>query len=441
MNIWQGALEKIEKNIDPRTFENWFLPIKLVSMDQETIEIEVPNKFFKDWFCENYLPLIKDAIFAFNNKECSFKFSYSEQKRGSRPQNYNKFTAIKTSPPLRGSSIGDPLNQNYSFENFVVGNSNQFANAASLAVATDPAKAYNPLFIYGGVGLGKTHLLNAIGNFITNKSIQICYVSSENFMNELINSIRYDRMTIFREKFRNIGVLLIDDIQFIAGKERTQEEFFHTFNSLYESQKQIVVTSDKFPKEIPHLEERLRSRFEWGLIADIQPPETETKIAILKNKAYSNNIPLPDDVAFFLAENIKSNIRELEGSLIRIGAFASLTESEITLNIAKEVLKEIISNKNKEVSVDTIQKAVAGFFKIKVSDLNSNKKLKTFSLPRHIAMYLSRKLTNLSFPEIGTSFGGKDHSTVIYAVNKIDKQIESDNFIKEAVNSIKAKLE
>jgi len=441
MDIWQGALETIEKNIDPRTFENWFIPIKLISMDQESIEIEVPNKFFKDWFYENYLPLIKNAVFAFTNKEYTFKFSCSKQKRGSRPHNYNKSIATKVSLPLRGSSIGDPLNQNYSFENFVVGNSNQFAHAASLAVATNPAKAYNPLFIYGGVGLGKTHLLNAIGNFITNKSIQICYVSSENFMNELINSIRYDKMVIFREKFRGIEVLLIDDIQFIAGKERTQEEFFHTFNSLYESQKQIVVTSDKFPKEIPYLEERLRSRFEWGLIADIQPPEIETKIAILKNKAYSNNIPLPDDVAFFLAENIKSNIRELEGSLIRIGAFASLTESEINLNIAKEVLKEIILNKKKEVSIDTIQKAVASFFKIKVSDLNSNKKLKIFTLPRQVAMYLSRKLTNLSFPEIGISFGGKDHSTVIYSVNKINKQIESDSFIKEAVNSIKAKLE
>jgi len=440
MDIWRGTLEKIEKNIDPRTFENWFLPIKLVSMDQETIEIEVPNKFFKDWFYENYLPLIKETMSAFSNKEYTLKFSYSKQKRGSRPHN-NKSVATKVSPPLCGSSIGDPLNQNYSFENFVVGNSNQFAHAASLAVATNPARAYNPLFIYGGVGLGKTHLLNAIGNFITNKSIQICYVSSENFMNELINSIRYDRMVTFREKFRGIEALLIDDIQFIAGKERTQEEFFHTFNSLYESQKQIVVTSDKFPKEIPSLEERLRSRFEWGLIADIQPPETETKIAILKNKAYSNNIPLPDDVAFFLAENIKTNIRELEGSLIRIGAFASLTESEINLNIAKEVLKEIISNKSKDISIDAIQKAVAGFFKIKVSDLNSNKKLKIFTLPRQVAMYLSRKLTNLSFPEIGVSFGGKDHSTVIYAVNKIDKQIKSDSFIKEAVNSIKSKLE
>ncbi|RJP57842.1 MAG: chromosomal replication initiator protein DnaA [Deltaproteobacteria bacterium] len=441
MDIWQGALEKIEKNIDPRTFENWFLPIKLVSIEQETIEIEVPNKFFKDWFYENYLPLIKEAISTFSDKQYAFKFSYSKQKKGARPTHNNKSIATKVSPPLCSSSIGDSLNQNYSFENFVVGNSNQFAHAASLAVATNPAKAYNPLFIYGGVGLGKTHLLNAIGNFITNKSIQICYVSSENFMNELINSIRYDKMVTFREKFRGIEVLLIDDIQFIAGKERTQEEFFHTFNSLYESQKQIVVTSDKFPKEIPSLEERLRSRFEWGLIADIQPPETETKIAILKNKAYSNNIPLPDDVAFFLAENIKTNIRELEGSLIRIGAFASLTESEINLNIAKEVLKEIISNKNKEVNIDAIQKAVAYFFKIKVSDLTSNKKLKIFTLPRQVAMYLSRKLTSLSFPEIGVSFGGKDHSTVIYAVNKIDKQIESDNSIKEAVNYIKSKLE
>jgi len=440
MDLWQETLSLIQNNTDSQTFENWFVPIKFISLDEKTIELEVPNKFFLDWFSEKYIILIKNSISQVTNKKYDLKVSSSKQKRNTFISP-NKPTASNSSPSIKNQFVDDQLTSKYTFENFVVGNSNQFAHAASFSVATNPAKNYNPLFIYGGVGLGKTHLLNAIGNHLIYNDSNICYISSENFMNELINSIRYDKMPYFREKYRNLDVLLIDDIQFMAGKERTQEEFFHTFNSLYDSQKQIVITSDKFPKDIPSLEERLRSRFEWGLIADIKPPEIETKIAILKTKASSNNIPIPDDVALFLATNIKSNIRELEGSLIRIGAFASLTENKITLDIVKEALKDIIVNKTKDIKIDVIQKIVAEFFNIKIADLNSNRKLKVFTLPRQISMYLSRKLTKLSFPEIGASFGGKDHSTVIHAVNKIEKLIGSDSFIRDTVNSIKRKLE
>ncbi|MFH1624844.1 MAG: chromosomal replication initiator protein DnaA [Pseudomonadota bacterium] len=440
MDIWHKALESIQNTTDSQTFDNWFKPLRLISMNEESLEIEVPNRFFRDWFSENYLGLISKVLFNLSGNEYFFNFAYSDDKRKHHVQP-DRPTLSPSLKEVADIYVGDYLNKNYSFENFVVGNSNQFAHAACLAVATNPAKAYNPLFIYGGVGLGKTHLLNAIGHYMTGTFTRICYITSENFMNQLINSIRYDKMPGFREKFRSLEALLIDDIQFIAGKERTQEEFFHTFNSLYESQKQIVVTSDKFPKEIPSLEERLRSRFEWGLIADIQPPEMETKIAILKNKASANDIQLPDDVALFLASNMKSNIRELEGSLIRVSAFASITESPITLDLAKEALKELIINKNKEIGIDTIQKTVAEFFKIKVADLNSNQKLKVFTLPRQIGMYLSRKLTAFSFPEIGRSFGGKDHSTVIHAVNKIEKLIQLDKYIKTSIDSIKNKLQ
>ena len=439
MDLWDKTLQTIQKRTDKQTFDNWFKPISLISLGNDTLVIKVPNKFFKDWFSRNYAVLIKEALFYITKKEYIIDFSCSNNKSDKRVPSIKPSTT-ETLEIFNKYSIGDPLNPSYSFANFVIGNSNQFAHAASLAVATNPAKSYNPLFIYGGVGLGKTHLLNAIGEHIINNLTKICYMSSENFTNELINCIRYDRMSEFRNKFRSANALLIDDIQFIAGKERTQEEFFHTFNSLYESQKQIVITSDKFPKEIPFLEERLRSRFQWGLIADIQPPEMETRIAILKTKANANNIPLPDEVAFFLASNINSNVRELEGSLIRVGAFASLTESEITINVVKEALKDIITEKRKEIRIDSIQKVVADFFNVKVSDLKSKKKLRAFTFPRQIAMYLSRKLTKSSFPEIGASFGGKDHSTVIFAVRKVEKLIETDKYISDTIRSIEKKL-
>ncbi|MDY6856929.1 MAG: chromosomal replication initiator protein DnaA [Thermodesulfobacteriota bacterium] len=439
MDIWKNVLETIEENVDEQTFENWFKPIKPIYINNDSISLEIPNKFFLDWFQKNYLALLKSSLSYVTKKEYTVKFSFSTNKDIlSHPtKKYQKESSFKQKKHI---FIGDTLNKNHSFDNFIVGTSNQFAHAAALSVAKNPSVNYNPLFIYGGVGLGKTHLLSAIGNYLVAHNINVCFISSENFMNELINSIRYDRMPIFREKFRTAEVLLIDDIQFIAGKERTQEEFFHTFNSLFESQRQIVMSSDKFPRDINFLEERLRSRFEWGLIADIQPPEIETKIAILKSKAYTLNIPLPDDVCFFLASSINSNIRELEGSLIRIGAFASLTEKEITLSTAKEILKNIIPDNKSVIDIETIQKAVTNHFKIKISDLNSNKRQRVYALPRQIGMYLSRKLTLSSFPEIGTSFGGRDHSTVIHAVNKIKKLIESDKSIKGIIESIENKL-
>jgi chromosomal replication initiator protein len=342
-------------------------------------------------------------------------------------------------------SLQPIFNPKYTFDHFVVGASNQFANAACLAVANLPAKNYNPLFIYGGVGLGKTHLLHAIGNHILKHHVlpdmrKICYISSEEFTNELINSLRYEKMDEFRNKFRRMDILLIDDIQFISGKERTQAEFFHTFNSLYEARKQIVVTSDKFPKDIPNFEERLRSRFEWGLIADIQPPDIETKVAILRKKAEIENIPLPNDVAFFLAQQIDSNVRMLEGSLIRLGAFASLTKTPIDMHLAKEVLKNIIKPKEELISIDLVQKVVSSYFNMKISDLKVRRKYKGYVVPRQIAMYLSRKLTNASLLEIGEKFGGKDHSTVLHSIKKVEEKMVKEPPFREMIENLQGRI-
>jgi chromosomal replication initiator protein len=343
-----------------------------------------------------------------------------------------------SAPAARNKNISY-LNSNYTFDRFVIGPSNQFAHAASIAVAKQPAKNYNPLFIYGGSGLGKTHLLNAIG-LMTNAShpdLNVMYVSAEAFMNEMINSIRYDRMPKFREKYRNIGCLLIDDIQFLAGKDRTQEEFFHTFNTLHDSGKQIVVTSDKFPKDIPNLEGRLRSRFEWGLIADIQPPEIETKIAIIEKKMQESKIELSPVVAHYIASNVESNVRELEGFLIRIAAYSSLTNREINLDLVKEVLNKLVKHNNKEeVSVEEIIKVVASRMNVKIADVKAHNKNKNLVLARQISMYLARKLTNFSYPDIGQKIGGRDHSTVIYANNKILNTIASDLNFKKMLQEI-----
>ena len=325
----------------------------------------------------------------------------------------------------------------------MVGSCNQFAHAAALAVANLPAKNYNPLLVYGGVGLGKTHLLNAIGNHIVQNdpSVKVCSLSSEKFTNELINCIRYEKMTDFRNKYRNKDVLLVDDIQFLGGKERTQEEFFHTFNSLYDSHKQIVITSDKPPKDIPGLEERLRSRISWGLIADIQPPDIETKVAILCKKAEIYNIALSNEVGLFLASQLGSNIRELEGTLTRLRAYSSLTGQDINISMAKETLKDILSDREKMISIENIQKIVSNYYNIKVPDLKSSKKIKTFVFPRQLAMYLSRTMTKSSFPEIGSKFGGKDHSTVIHAVRQIEKKISEDRETKNVIETIKNELQ
>jgi chromosomal replication initiator protein len=441
-DIWSKVIDSLKERVGQQNFDIWIKPIHFVSMDGDTLELEVPNRFFKDWINEHYSPHIKEVLSLLTQKQCHLQFRIGSEKMNER-ETLSSLTQNLEMPSVPSSQ---PIfNPKYTFDHFVVGASNQFANAACLAVANLPAKNYNPLFIYGGVGLGKTHLLHAIGNHILQHRIlpevkKICYISSEEFTNELINSLRYEKMDEFRNKFRRMDILLIDDIQFIAGKERTQAEFFHTFNSLYEARKQIVVTSDKFPKDIPNFEERLRSRFEWGLIADIQPPDIETKVAILRKKAEIENISLPNDVAFFLASQIDSNIRMLEGSLIRIGAFASLTKTPIDLPSAKEVLKNIIKPKEELISIDLIQKVVANFFNIKISDLKVKKKYKGYLIPRQIAMYLSRKLTNASLIEIGERFGGKDHSTVLHSIKKVEERVSKESSFKETIENLNSRI-
>ena len=439
--IWSETLEKLKTKISDQNIQTWINPIKPVKISGETLTLEVPNKFIKNWVKDNYKKLLEDTLS--DTGTINYKIEIKTNEKLKELNKNSKKTGEKK--PLTNNLIEKKeeqillnINSKYTFENFVSGPSNQFAHAAALAVSSNPATTYNPLFIYGGVGLGKTHLINAIGNEIykSNKNTKICYYSSEKFTNELINSLRHAKMEEFRNKFRSIDILLIDDIQFIAGKKSTQEEFFHTFNALYESHKQIVVTSDKFPKEIPDLEERLRSRFEWGLIADIQAPDTETKQAILKMKADQNNINLPEDVVYFLANSISNNVRELEGYLIRIGAFSSLTSTPINIDMAKKVLKNILIENSREITVEKIQKKVAEYFQIKVSDIKSSKRLKSIVFPRQVAMYICRNLTNLSYPEIGTKFGGKDHSTIIHAIKKIEKNMQEDIKIKNIIEKL-----
>jgi chromosomal replication initiator protein len=441
-DLWPKAIDSLRERVGQQNFDIWIKPIHFISIEGEKVELEVPNRFFKEWINEHYSLHIKDAISLFTHLPCQLQFRIRNEKMNgkepiSQPLPSYDQQAFQSFQPI--------FNPKYTFDHFVVGASNQFANAACLAVADLPAKNYNPLFIYGGVGLGKTHLLHAIGNHILQHRIlpevrKICYISSEEFTNELINSLRYEKMDEFRNKFRRMDILLIDDIQFIAGKERTQAEFFHTFNSLYEARKQIVVTSDKFPKDIPNFEERLRSRFEWGLIADIQPPDIETKVAILRKKAEMENISLPNDVAFFLASQIDSNIRVLEGSLIRIGAFASLTKTPIDIQLAKEVLKNIIKPKEEFVSIDLVQKVVSTFFNIKISDLKVKRKNKGYVVPRQISMYLSRKLTNASLLEIGDKFGGKDHSTVLHSIKKVEEKMSQETSFKEMIETLQGRI-
>ena len=441
-NIWQETLDKLEKEVSPQNFTTWIKPLHFVEINNDQVTLEVPNRFIKDWLRDNYLKSIENIMseigtvnyrinIHINAKATTTNLEKKETENKKNPKTIIQ-ERIETFDPLSN------INTKYTFDSFVSGPSNQFAHAAAMAVANNPATTYNPLFIYGGVGLGKTHIVHAIGNEILNKNkgMKIRYYSSEKFTNELINSLRHAKMDEFRNKFRSIDVLLIDDIQFIAGKKSTQEEFFHTFNALYESHKQIVVTSDKFPKEIPALEERLRSRFEWGLIADIQAPDVETKQAILKMKADQNNIILPEDVSFFLASSVTSNVRELEGYLIRIGAYASLTSIPISLDMAKNILKNIIVEQSREITIENIQKIVANHYQIKTSDLKSPKRLKTLVLPRQIAMYIGRKLTSASYPEIGAKFGGKDHSTVIHAIKKIEKNMGEDLQLRSTIEKL-----
>ena len=435
-DLWSKVVDSLKERVGQQNFDIWIKPIQFLSMEGEKVELEVPNRFFKDWINEHYSSFIKDTLSFLTQKSCNLQFRIKNEKMNPPPQSRDRQVLHPLQPVF---------NPKYTFDHFVVGASNQFAHAACLAVANSPAKNYNPLFIYGGVGLGKTHLLNAIGNHIFQQRIlpdmkKSCYTTSEEFTNEVINSIRYEKMDEFRNKYRKMDILLIDDIQFIAGKERTQAEFFHTFNSLYEGRKQIVVTSDKFPKDIPDFEERLRSRFEWGLIADIQPPDLETKVAILRKKAENENISLPNDVAFFLASQIDSNVRVLEGSLIRIGAFSSLTQTAIDIHMTREVLKNIIKPKEELISIDLVQKVVSTYFNMKISDLKVKRKNKGYVIPRQIGMYLSRKFTKASLLEIGEKFGGKDHSTVLHSIKKVEDRIIKEPSFKQTMDHLQSRI-
>jgi chromosomal replication initiator protein len=435
--IWQRALATLEARIKPHNFDMWLRPIQCQSVDGSKITLRAPNRYIKEWFEDNYLSIVLQEIRNHTKRDFSVIFELDEIEPEVEPLELPEVEAIP-------SGWEYDLNDRYTFDTFVVGPSNQLSHAAAHAVAEVPAGKYNPLFIYGGVGLGKTHLLCAIGHQVREKSpeFKVAYLSSERFMNEYINCLRSNRIDEFRTKFREeCDMLLMDDIQFIAGKDRTQDEFFHTFNSLYDSHRQIVVTSDKYPHEIPDLEERLRTRFQWGLIADIQQPELETRVAILKKKAEAEQIVLPDEVALYLATNIKSNVRELEGSLIRLAAFASLKGADVSVDFARETLKHFLSQSSANLTVETIQKEVAAYFNVKVSDLKSAKRHKTVARPRQIAMFLSRKLTSSSFPEIGQRFGGKDHSTVISACRKIEKLVEQDLSTRTIVETLERQLQ
>jgi len=438
-SVWTQTLAFIQGKVPKQVFDTWFMPVRLQGIEDSTARVEVPNKFFGEWLGQHYGNLLAEALAAVRGEgEVSVAFITSQKVQGRE--------APPQAPPMRGPQPRRErrmvnLNPKYTFTSFVVGASNQFAHAASMAVAEAPARAYNPLFIYGGVGLGKTHLMNAIGNHVAERfDLRIAYVTTEQFTNEVINSIRYDKMIELRKRYRNIDMLLIDDIQFLAGKERTQEEFFHTFNSLYEARKQIVLSSDRFPKEMPDIEERLRSRFECGLIADLQPPDVETRIAILRKKSEDEGIGLPEDVIQFLAVNMKSNIRELEGSLVRLGAYSSLTGQAITLDMAKNVLRDIIGEKKKIIAMDDIEEAVAERFHVKIADMKSRRRSKTLVHPRQIAMYLCRELTDASFPEIGRHFGGKDHTTIIHACKQIAKAKATDGALNSTLESLKSQI-
>ncbi|NLW22028.1 MAG: chromosomal replication initiator protein DnaA [Tissierellia bacterium] len=434
-SIWNEALKLIKVELTEVSFNTWLKTIKPITKSDDRIILAAPNEFTKGILEGRYLNLIKNAIAQITEKEYSIQFIIPGEEI-----NMNIGQSISVNNTNETNQRAQ-LNPKYTFDTFVIGNSNRFAHAAALAVAEAPAQAYNPLFIYGGVGLGKTHLMHAIGHYILNQNphSKVVYVSSEKFTNELINSIRDDRNNEFREKYRNVDVLLIDDIQFIAGKESTQEEFFHTFNALHEANKQIIISSDRPPKEIPTLEDRLRSRFEWGLISDIQPPDLETRIAILKKKAKMENLNIPDDVMLYIATKIQSNIRELEGALIRIVAYSSLTNKEVTVELAEEALKDIISDtKPRKITVDLIKEVVAKEFNVKIEDFNSKKRTRAIAYPRQIAMYLTRELTDLSLPKIGDEFGGRDHTTVIHAYDKIANDIkESEDFKNRVDNLIK----
>ena len=434
-NTWDKFLEHVKVRVSINTFTTWFQPTKLNRVEGETLYIQIPSAVFRQVLTRTYGDIIKAVFHELGTPNVKVQYVCGEEETA---------PATAASPGKTGQAKLDfessdhQLNPRYTFDTFVVGKSNEFAHAASRAVAEQPSKAYNPLFLYGGVGMGKTHLMHAIGHTIKkrNPAMRLSYVSAEKFTIEVINSLRFDRMISFRERFHTVDVLLVDDIQFIAGKERTQEEFFHTFNALYEQQKQIVISSDCLPKDINSIEERLRSRFEWGLIADIQPPDLETKIAILQKKAENERFNLPDDVAEYIARAIKSNVRELEGALTRLMAYASLTGTATTLSTAQQVLRNIIASQEKRVTIDLIQKRVSEHFDLREQDLKVKSNTRAIAFPRQVAMYIVKQLTTASLPEIGRQFGGKHHTTVLHSINKIEELRRSDKDLNRTITRL-----
>ena len=471
-NVWDGILNSITKKLNRETIETWFNGIQFRGIDysHSVVRLCAPNQVVMDWVTRNYEPFLDQSLSELNLAGYSIDWAVEREKPQSvsdltfsakDPSGYvypegepsvrsvfspnNESSRATAATPSRVSTVTEPsLNSKYTYDSFVVGSCNQFAHAASLAVAEAPGRTYNPLYVYGGVGLGKTHLMHACRHAIKqrNPHLKLCYLSSEKFMNELINAIRYDKTPGFREKYRSVDVLLIDDVQFMAGKERTQEEFFHTFNSLYDQQKQIVISSDCPPREIPTLEERLHSRFEWGLIADIEPPDLETKVAIINRKAEIMGVTIPDDVALFIATRVKNNVRELEGSLVRLIAISSLRGDKISTALAQDAVRNIASEEESGViTIQQIQKAVANRFKMRVDELISKSNARQFSRPRQIAMYLCKKLTKHSYPEIGRAFGGKHHTTVIHSFAKIESMKSSNSDLQKLLNELSESLE
>jgi chromosomal replication initiator protein len=435
-DLWEDVLSVLKPQMNNESFDLWLRPIKVLSLEGNRLVLQVPNAFFADWLRDHYQSHVETLLKERSGQPMSLSFSVLRPvEELSKPA-----ASAPPAPLLPAPTLESYLNPRYTFDAFIVGHSNRFAQAASQAVAKDPGKAYNPLFLYGGVGLGKTHLMHAIGHHILQNNPRACvlYTTSEKFINEFIDSLRFEKMNLFRQKYRNLDCLLIDDIQFLVNKESSQEEFFYTFNTLYDSRKQIVITSDRPPKEIPTLQERLITRFEWGVVADIQAPELETRIAILREKAEAENLFVPDDVLLFLASHIRTNIRELEGSLIRVVAHASLTGVALTVDLAKETLRDVIAKEAaaSPVSLEKIQEVVSRHYHLDVHDMKSRRRTDAIAFPRQVAMYLARTLTEMSTTQIGDSFGGKDHTTVMHATNKVKNRLDSDPFFAAHINKI-----
>ncbi len=437
--VWNDAAVLLKEHTSKDVFETWFRELSIGNISETEAILNVPNKFFRDWIRDHYQSVLEEALGTAMGRS-GLRVNYALSDVPAKAMVAKEPDRVVQTPSIKGKRTAH-IDGRYTFSTFVAASNNQLARAASLKVSESPGTSYNPLLIYGGVGLGKTHLMHAIGNFVMGRAdLRIAYVTSEQFTNEVINGIRYDKMIDVRRRYRNIDMLLVDDIQFIAGKQATQEEFFHTFNSLYEAQKQIVLSSDRYPRDIADMEERLRSRLDWGLVADIQPYPLEARIAILRDKSEREGINLPDDVSVFVASHVKTNIRELEGSLIRLGAYATLTGQTITLEMAKNVLKELVNDAKRVITLEAVQEVVATKFHIKVSEMKSKRRTKALVYPRQVAMYLARDITQQSYPEIARHFGGKDHTTIMHACRQIEKAKENNPGLQRTLEDLKRQI-